>query len=372
MPKPKIVIVGAGPSGSACALALARRGQTEVLLLDKSSYPRIKVCGSGLSPLSLSVLDHLEIRDRFSPKALRMPKLLARGPGGQEIYLSGAKGAWVLPRIDFDQGMVEAAQQAGATFQQETKVTDLLRGSDGQICGIRTASGEIEADMVVCANGSPARFSRDPTPHTGIRTIMGWWKDTRQPDGQGTMVWDRRLDGYYAWAFPEPGGVTNIGLTIPEGAPETKTLKALFETILEEHFGEVVRDAQLVGKWMGHPAVVTTKVSDTIAEARVMDIGEAARLVSPGTVEGISFALESGVLAADAIGRHFTREQGLSRVGRGLYRTRTRARMLPKFWAGHGFVQLMRSERARSLTSKVFNPQWLASRASTLLGEQPD
>jgi flavin-dependent dehydrogenase len=83
MTRPKIVIVGAGPSGSACALALARRGQAEVLLLDKSTYPRVKVCGSGLSPLSLAVLDHLEIRDRFSPKALRMPKLLARGPGGQ-------------------------------------------------------------------------------------------------------------------------------------------------------------------------------------------------------------------------------------------------------------------------------------------------
>ena len=65
MPKPKIVIVGAGPAGSACALAVARRGDAEVVLLDKSSYPRVKVCGSGLSPLSLAVLDHLEIREQI-------------------------------------------------------------------------------------------------------------------------------------------------------------------------------------------------------------------------------------------------------------------------------------------------------------------
>lgn len=371
MPKPKIVIVGAGPSGSACALSIARRGDAEVVLLDKSTYPRVKVCGSGLSPLSLAVLDHLEIRDRFAPKALAMSKMLARGPGGQDVFLSGSKGAWVVPRIEFDNQLALAAIEAGARFEQETKVIDLLRGADGEVRGVKTSDQEIEADLVICANGSPSRFSLDETPPTGIRTIMGWWQDCRQPADQGTMIWDRRLDGYYIWAFPEPGGVTNIGLTIPEGSPETKALKGLFEELLQEHFGAELRGAEQVGKWMGHPAVVTTKVSDTVAEGRLMFIGEAARLVSPGTVEGISFALESGVLAANAIGGHFTREGGLSRVGRGLYRTRLRARMLPKFWAGHGFVQLMRSERARSLTSRMLNPQWLASRASTLLGEQP-
>ena len=54
MPKPKIVIVGAGPSGSACALSIARRGDAEVVLLDKSTYPRVKVCGSGLKTVMLA------------------------------------------------------------------------------------------------------------------------------------------------------------------------------------------------------------------------------------------------------------------------------------------------------------------------------
>ena len=65
MRKTKIVVVGAGPAGASCALALAQRGGAEVVLLDKSTYPRVKVCGSGLSPHCLHMLDRLGIKDRF-------------------------------------------------------------------------------------------------------------------------------------------------------------------------------------------------------------------------------------------------------------------------------------------------------------------
>ena len=100
------------------------------------------------------------------------------------------------------------------------------------------------------------------------------------------MVWDRRLAGYYAWMFPEPGDVVNIGLTIPEHAPEGARLKELFQELLDEHWGLGLRDAEAVGKWMGHPAVITHRIGP-VAEAHALWIGEAARLVSPGTVEGI-------------------------------------------------------------------------------------
>lgn len=370
MGKPRVVIVGAGPAGSSCALALSQHGGFDVLVLDKSVYPRVKVCGSGLSPMCLSHLRRLGIESRFSDRAVRMSSLLARGPSGQEVFLSGAKGAWVVPRVEFDQGLIEAAIAAGATFQPETKVVELLRDSSGDVRGVKTGDDEIGADLVICANGSPSRFSQDESETYGIRTIMGWWKGSSLPENQGIMSWDRRLDGYYAWAFPEPGGIANFGITLPEGAAAASRLKELFKEILDDQFGTLLRGADQVGKWMGHPATVTTRVSDEVTEARAVWIGEAARLVSPGTVEGISFAMESGMLAAEIVGRHFDAKNGLSRVGRGLYRTRARARMLPKFWAGEAFVRLMRSPRARYWSSKL-NPQWLAAKASTLVGERP-
>ena len=73
----------------------------------------------------------------------------------------------------------------------------------------------------------------------------------------------------------------------------------------------------------------------------------------PATVEGISFAMESGIFAASVIDRHFDRERGLSRAQRELYRARTAARMLPKFWLGEGFVRYMRSESARSASVRL-------------------
>jgi menaquinone-9 beta-reductase len=370
MKKPKIVIIGAGPAGGACALAIAKQGHAEVVVLDKSTYPRVKVCGSGLSPHALHMLDQLELRELFANTHVHMPRLLARGPEGQEVRLNGRHGAWVVPRIDLDHGIVAAAVRHGATFEQDTKVTALERDASGEVRGVVTQHGTIEADLVVCANGSPSRFSTDESPAKGIRTIMGWWSGTGLRDDEGVMIWDRRLAGYYAWAFPEPKGVVNIGLTIPEHAPDSDRLKLLFQQVLDEHFGTALADAQPLGKWMGHPATVTTRVGE-IAESRAMWIGEAARLVSPGTVEGISFAMESGIVAADVIASHFDRDHGFSRVHRTAYRARMIARMLPKFWAGEAFVRLMRSDRARELSARLLDPQWFASKASGLVGERP-
>lgn len=371
MTKPKIVIIGAGPAGGACALALAKRNCAEVVVLDKSTYPRVKVCGSGLSPHALELLDRLELRDRFAKGHVHMPRLLARGPEGHEVRLDGRGGAWVVPRIELDAAVIGEAVRHGATFREDTKVTELMRDESGAVRGVVTQHGPIEADLVVCANGSPSRFSADESPAYGIRTLMGWWSGAALRSDEAVMIWDRRLAGYYAWAFPEPNGVHNIGLTIPEHADGADRLKALFQELLDQHFGVALASAQPLGKWMGHPATVTTRIGE-IAESHAMWIGEAARLVSPGTVEGISFAMESGMVAADAIASHFDRRSGLGLVHRTLLRTRMIRRMLPKFWAGEAFVRLMRSERARHLSSSMLDPQWFARRAVRVVGDAPE
>jgi flavin-dependent dehydrogenase len=297
-----------------------------------------------------------------------MAGITARGPGGTEVHLRGAKGAWVVPRVKLDHAIVSAAERAGARFHEDTKATELVRDGMGQVCGVQTSRGVFEADLVVCANGSPSRFEVDPSPRYGIRTLMGWWKNVklRAPD-EGVMAWDDRLDGYYAWAFPEPDGVVNIGLTIPEHSPQAERLKPLFQELLDELFGDALRHAEPVGKWMGHPAVVTTQVGP-VAESRVLWCGEAARLVSPGSVEGIGFAMESGVVAAQHL-RDLDPETGLRPLQRARYRMSTARRVLPKFWAGEAFVRVMRSATLRKLATRVASPRWLSERATALVGE---
>jgi menaquinone-9 beta-reductase len=349
-------------------LALARSGRAEVVVLDKSSYPRLKVCGSGLSPHALQVIDRLGLRAALEPYHVPMRGITARGPGGTAVHLRGAKGAWVVPRRELDQAIVRAAQVAGARLHEDTKAIGLVRDAWAQVCGVETTQGVFEADLVVCANGSPSRFEVNAAPRLGIRTLMGWWKGVRLPAAdEGVMIWDERLEGYYAWAFPEPEGVVNIGLTVPEAGQHAGRLKPLFRELLDEYFGPALRGAEPVGKQMGHPATVTTRVGP-IAEARAMWCGEAARLVSPGSVEGIGFAMESGMLAARMAAR-LDPAVGLTRAQQARYRAGTAARMLPKFWAGEAFARLMRSDRARRVATRLASPRWLSERAAALVGE---
>ena len=92
MRRPRVVIIGAGPSGASAALALRQLGAADVLVLDKSVYPRVKVCGSGLSPLALAVLDQLRLRDRFRARHAVIAGLWARGPDGGEVRFSAKSG----------------------------------------------------------------------------------------------------------------------------------------------------------------------------------------------------------------------------------------------------------------------------------------
>ena len=84
MRKPKIIIVGAGPSGGACALKLAQTGSYEVQVLDKSRYPRVKVCGSGLSPHAQDMLERLGLRRGLIPRRGVIDTLQVRGPDGDQ------------------------------------------------------------------------------------------------------------------------------------------------------------------------------------------------------------------------------------------------------------------------------------------------
>src|SRR5258708_19075927 len=204
MQQPRIVIVGAGPAGSACALELCRLGLRDVQLFDKSAYPRMKACGSGLSPLALEMLGHLEVRDRFKTHA-EIRALRIKDPGCTRNRLQSGKGAWVVPRSEFDHSLAQAAAARGARFRPETKILSLLRDSRGRISGVKTEGGEIEADLVVCADGGASRFAIDSSPRSTIVTIMGWWAGTTVPTDEAVMIWDRRLKGDYGASFLEPG-----------------------------------------------------------------------------------------------------------------------------------------------------------------------
>src|SRR6516165_9803074 len=128
----RIAIVGAGPAGSTAALALARSSAHDVVLLDRSAWPRMKTCGSALSPRCLTLMKKLGIVEHLRPRAYGIRGLHFTGPAGRTATLTGKEGAWVIARAEFDAALAFLAERHGAKFIQEFKASKLLRDDTGR------------------------------------------------------------------------------------------------------------------------------------------------------------------------------------------------------------------------------------------------
>jgi geranylgeranyl reductase family protein len=298
-----VVIVGAGPGGSAAAIALAQRGVRDILLLDRARFPRHKTCGSGISPLGLRVLGELGVEDDVRRRGRMIHSLILKTPGNRTVQISGADAAVILLRRDFDQLMVERARSLGVEFRDGAAVTELIaRG--GRISGVRVAGEEIRSRHVLCADGAHSSFSVDPRPRHTLATIMGWWDNFDYEPGTLEMIFDRQIKPLYGWMFPETATRVNIGIVVDGpragGAGDLGNLRQVFEDFLRRHYAARLRTAQGVGKWSGHPISYSTW---TRAAARpgALYVGESARLTNAATGEGIYQAMRCGVIAANAV-----------------------------------------------------------------------
>ncbi|MCU1691686.1 MAG: NAD(P)/FAD-dependent oxidoreductase, partial [Frankiales bacterium] len=115
-----LAVVGAGPAGSAAALAALRaRPDARVLLLDRSDFPRDKSCGDGIAPHALDELARLGVADVLAD---RVPvwHLRLRSPGGTEVVRRLQRPDHVVPRTLFDARLVDAAVARGAVLRRQT------------------------------------------------------------------------------------------------------------------------------------------------------------------------------------------------------------------------------------------------------------
>lgn len=306
-----VLVVGAGPAGSAASITLARAG-LRVTAIDKARFPRDKCCGDGLTTASLRLLEQLGLDRSSLPSWFDVDGAWIAGPSGRSIHfpLPTNQGSFaaVVRRLELDYALVELARKAGATVLDGHQWTDLEQNDDHVLIRV-DGHGPIRAKYVVAADGmwSPLRRHLCKTA-PGYR---GEWHAFRQyfynvgPLARHDLfAWFEPdfLPGY-AWSFPVGGGCANVGFGIRrDGSYSIGDMSHLWSDILTRpHIRNVLGpDAKPEGPHKAWP--IPARVAELpLRIGRVLFVGDAAAATDPLTGEGIGQALATGIWAAEAI-----------------------------------------------------------------------
>jgi menaquinone-9 beta-reductase len=297
-----VVVVGAGPGGSAAAITAAERG-LHVVCVDKAAFPRDKTCGDGLTASALRLLERLGVRlDAFAPMPVRETVIVS--PSGRRAVLpmpaAGLYGA-VVPRRTLDAALVTFARERGVDIREGHDVEKVVAHDD------HVRVDDLQARWLIAADGhwSPVRRALEPQ---GPRDL-GEWHAVRQyfddvADHRLWVLFARDLLPGYAWVFPLPGGRANVGYGVlrcqGRGGRELKALwpDLLARPLLREILGPDAHPQEHVHAW---PIPTRYSRARLMHGARVLFVGDAAGVVDPMTGEGIAQAIETGMLAANAL-----------------------------------------------------------------------
>ena len=325
-----VVIVGAGPAGSALAYYLATAG-IDVLVLEKASFPREKVCGDGLTPRAVKALTGMGVPIDENDGWLRNRGLRIIGGGGRiELDwpdLSSYPGyGLVRTRTDFDQILARHAQKAGARLLEGVNATGpVLDDRTGRITGVTAKDGrQFRGRLVVAADGNSSRLSvamglhkRDDRP-LGV-AVRTYYTSPRHDDNYLEAwldLWDGNslLPGY-GWIFGMGDGTSNVGLGLLNtskgfGDIDYRDLlrRWLAAMPAEWGFSEENRTQPVRG------AALPMGFNRTPHYTRgLLLVGDAGGMVNPFNGEGIGYALESGEIAARVIAQALARPTAASR-----------------------------------------------------------
>jgi geranylgeranyl reductase family protein len=318
-----VIVVGAGPAGATTAFYLAQSG-LDVLLLEKSRFPREKVCGDGLTPRAVKTLVNMGISVSEQDGWVRNKGLRVIGAGKRlelpwpELASYPGYGL-VRTRLDLDETLARRAQQAGARLFEGVTVTGpVLDERTGRITGVvaKAADGAEDrtyrARVVVAADGNSSRLSvamglrkRDDRP-LGV-AVRTYYQTPRHDDDyleSWLDLWDgdRLLPGY-GWIFGMGDGTSNVGLGLlnTSAAFGHTDYHALLRKWLEgmpaewgfteENRTQPIRGAALPMGFNRTPHY----------HQGLLLVGDSGGMVNPFNGEGIAYAMETGEILARTI-----------------------------------------------------------------------
>ena len=311
----EIIVVGAGPSGSTAAIALAQKGH-DVLLLDRQEFPRDKTCGDGIPAGAIEVLYSLGMREKIKDANFYpVTKLLLSSPRGYVLRAQLNKGvtgadSHVVPRLKFDALIQEHAVDSGADFKK-AQVKDILI-EDGKVVGVRArlngVDEEIKAKVVIGADGVTSVVARGLRPdkhEDGHRAIAlrTYITDIEVLPNEVEFYLYRGILPGYAWIFPIGESTANLGLgmRLDRFRDSDKSLEDLVDIFLEM---PAIKERLNRGGELNDTAVWQLNFGSQDMQ-RAYDgallIGDAAGLINPLTGGGIHNGFISSLRAADVV-----------------------------------------------------------------------
>jgi len=302
----QLLVIGGGPAGAAAAIRAARGGAT-VTLFEKGAAGRDKVCGDALTPRAVAALEELKIgvEEGHRIEGLRMiaGSAVRELPWPESGRFPPYGAVW--PRRRLDAHLLDIAAEAGAEVIHGAEATPLIDGH--RVTGVEALGRQWRSDLVVVAAGAPGAVAR----------ILGADRDRAEPYGLAIRTYvesprhaDRLIEASlamrapdgtpipgYGWMFPCGDGTVNLGV----GTLSTmKGFRKLNLNKLCDMYRDIVIDDWQVGPYLEKPKAWRLPMSAIKRHGPGwVAVGDAAGLVNPMNGEGIDYALESGVLAAD-------------------------------------------------------------------------